>query len=534
MKRLRKIVASVLLASILLQPLGLITPVLAETVDIQFDNTHPLHAPEVVNDVAYEYDANGNLVNDGERTIEWNQDNKPIRIEKDGQVVEFFYDASGRRTVKRSGDNKTVYVNQYYEQRTENNEQKATKHYFANGRVAQSIDSTLTFLHQDHLGSTVLATNSESQPTSNPLSYFPYGEQITNHQLPITSYLFTGQESDSESDLYNYNARLYNPTTGVFISADSVQRPNRYAYAGNNPMVYVDPTGNEPRLPDLPGISATTPINPTIGYDPYNPDPSYYDPYTYGPTGEFEQLIVGMAVLSSAVVTVVLAAPVVAAQVATAWANRQAGKVAYVESITAEAESYGIKVTPGGPSNRPGVAGCVYCVETGPAKAIPPGTQIWEMGVYTGDDIGTIAHELDTTLGHTGQLIDNYWAGVPDARLGAGVSHARIGYEIKASIAALKAGAQYGTSPRDFFSMANAVSNIAAEVTGGMTAFRVGGNSGSMTKAYAAFFGYYMVLMGEASVGYVGYKIVEGLISGEFGENAGGGGGGGDNRPLFR
>ncbi len=120
---LLKIFNFLVIFSILLQPLGLVSPVLAETVEMKYDNSHPLHAPEVVDGTAYEYDANGNLTYDGERTIEWNQDNKPIRIERDGEVVEFFYDASGRRVVKRSGEDKTVYINDYYQQSTINNQQ---------------------------------------------------------------------------------------------------------------------------------------------------------------------------------------------------------------------------------------------------------------------------------------------------------------------------------------------------------------------------------------------------------------------------
>jgi len=57
--------------------------------------------------------------------------------------------------------------------------------------------------------------------------------------------LYTGQELDPESDLYNYNARLYNPKTGAFISADTVGGGNRYAYAKNNPMMFVDPSGHD-------------------------------------------------------------------------------------------------------------------------------------------------------------------------------------------------------------------------------------------------------------------------------------------------
>jgi RHS repeat-associated protein len=67
----------------------------------------------------------------------------------------------------------------------------------------------------------------------------------------ISNYKFTGQELDPETGLYNYNARLYDPVLGKFISADTIvphfsdpQSLNRYAYCRNNPLVYTDPSGH--------------------------------------------------------------------------------------------------------------------------------------------------------------------------------------------------------------------------------------------------------------------------------------------------
>ncbi|NLD38991.1 MAG: hypothetical protein GX654_19195, partial [Desulfatiglans sp.] len=56
---------------------------------------------------------------------------------------------------------------------------------------------------------------------------------------------------DSEYELYNYNARLYDPVMSRFISPDTIipdpynpQSLNRYSYCLNNPLKYVDPSGN--------------------------------------------------------------------------------------------------------------------------------------------------------------------------------------------------------------------------------------------------------------------------------------------------
>ena len=51
--------------------------------------------------------------------------------------------------------------------------------------------------------------------------------------------------------LIHMNGRVYDPEIGVFLSADplvqfphSTQGLNRYAYVGNNPLSYTDPSGH--------------------------------------------------------------------------------------------------------------------------------------------------------------------------------------------------------------------------------------------------------------------------------------------------
>ena len=60
---------------------------------------------------------------------------------------------------------------------------------------------------------------------------------------------------DTESGLYNYDARLYDPVIGRFVTPDTIvpepfnpQDLNRYSYVRNNPLKYTDPTGHS--IPD--------------------------------------------------------------------------------------------------------------------------------------------------------------------------------------------------------------------------------------------------------------------------------------------
>jgi RHS repeat-associated protein len=92
-----------------------------------------------------------------------------------------------------------------------------------------------------------------SGTTLETTDYMPFGSQRDNSEtIPnATHYRFTDQELDVESGLYNYNARLYDPDIGRFISPDNiVQNPfdpqmfGRYSYCRNNPLIYIDPTGH--------------------------------------------------------------------------------------------------------------------------------------------------------------------------------------------------------------------------------------------------------------------------------------------------
>lgn len=64
------------------------------------------------------------------------------------------------------------------------------------------------------------------------------------------TYLYTGQQYDYLTGLYNLRARSYDPATGRFLSPDTYpldyHNPvefNRYVYTANTPINFSDPSG---------------------------------------------------------------------------------------------------------------------------------------------------------------------------------------------------------------------------------------------------------------------------------------------------
>ncbi len=91
------------------------------------------------------------------------------------------------------------------------------------------------------------------------LAELPFGEEcLTPPCTPLqgtNTRKFTGKERDQETGLDYFGARYYGSKIGRFTTVDPVytwrenlvdpQRWNRYAYARNNPLRYVDPDGRQ-------------------------------------------------------------------------------------------------------------------------------------------------------------------------------------------------------------------------------------------------------------------------------------------------
>ena len=120
--------------------------------------------------------------------------------------------------------------------------------------------NSVYYYHYDGLGSVVALSDSNGD-TVQTYEYSIYGQVAASDPNFLTNpYLFTGRRFDIETGLYYYRARYYNPYIGRFMQTDPVGYDdgiNWYAYCGNNPLVYTDPSGlsadsNEPNGPNEP------------------------------------------------------------------------------------------------------------------------------------------------------------------------------------------------------------------------------------------------------------------------------------------
>ena len=102
------------------------------------------------------------------------------------------------------------------------------------------------YYHLDEQNSTAYITGGGGE-VENRYEYDAFGAiQNSREELP-NRILYTGQQYDQTSGQYYLRARFYNPVIGRFVQEDVYQGDglNLYAYCGNNPVVYDDPSGYE-------------------------------------------------------------------------------------------------------------------------------------------------------------------------------------------------------------------------------------------------------------------------------------------------
>ncbi len=123
----------------------------------------------------------------------------------------------------------------------------------------------ISYYHRDHLGSSSVMSDAAGALLEET-AFYPFGEARHEHQLRQVDefYGFTQKERDRESELHYFEARFLSGPRSRFLSVDpkfasleaatsDPQQLNLYAYARNNPVLYIDPTGLDFGVPEPAG-----------------------------------------------------------------------------------------------------------------------------------------------------------------------------------------------------------------------------------------------------------------------------------------
>jgi RHS repeat-associated protein len=216
------------------------------------------------------YDKNGNTLSGYGKTFTWDYHNKIKSVTMQGQTTNFAYDHTGERVLLQTATENTIYPSKLYNITTTATSTTETIHIFGGEDPIATVETTGTnnsedtkiyYTHQDHLGSSSISTDEEGK-IAEVSDYYPYGTlRISESPSDNDSQgfreqrKFTGHEFDSSTDLTYMMARYYNSQTGKFLSQDPInlfapetflfdpQQQNSYSYSRNNPLRFVDPTG---------------------------------------------------------------------------------------------------------------------------------------------------------------------------------------------------------------------------------------------------------------------------------------------------
>jgi RHS repeat-associated protein len=240
------------------------------TRSVSYDDAGQIDSP------GYVYDERGRLTQDPDHTYTWDGASRLTGVDgvtltynglgnlmtrtTDGSTTRYYYNyALGLTPIVAEKDEGIGQFQRYYV-------------WTPDGRLLYVIDATggdeVYFYHLDRTGST-LALTDENGNMTDAYAYEPYGKLLHHQGSSDQPFTFVGQwgvrQEGSSGTFYHMRARYYDANTTRFVSREPLWprtgEPwaiNPYTYARNEPVSWIDVTGQEdwnPMVGQGPGHS---------------------------------------------------------------------------------------------------------------------------------------------------------------------------------------------------------------------------------------------------------------------------------------
>ncbi|EHS56355.1 YD repeat-containing protein, partial [Paenibacillus sp. Aloe-11] len=200
----------------------------------------------------YEYDAQGNLLRErnGQESISYAYDafNRTVKAEKsDGSYIRHLYDPEGLRNgIEENGTHRRFVYDGWY-MVNELDEGARVQASFVRGHelLARVDDVGNPSYYVNNTHGDVLHLTDRKGGIQNSYEYDAFGNTLSIAEQIENRFRYAGEAWDSVTQQYYLRARFYNPAIARFTQEDTYRGDglNLYAYVGNNPIHYVDPSG---------------------------------------------------------------------------------------------------------------------------------------------------------------------------------------------------------------------------------------------------------------------------------------------------
>jgi len=208
----------------------------------------------------FTYDNNGNQLSQNTsgdtKALTYDAFNHLVGVERDGMIAVYTYRADGLRHTKTVNGFTTTHLWDRGSIVLELNPSGAVINRFARG-LGHLIHSNHHGFYLFNVRGDVVQRVDGDGVVIHTYRYDAFGNQLNEGDVNTNPFRFAGEYYDWETGFIYLRARFYNPAIGRFISEDPhwtihnmqsntaaiIQSSNLFVYCGNNPVMFVDPSG---------------------------------------------------------------------------------------------------------------------------------------------------------------------------------------------------------------------------------------------------------------------------------------------------